>query len=333
MFGLFRGDETEYTEDTAILTAITGGDGIFTFENVPYGNWIVVELKPAEGFLPNNDIHHVHVTTDGEVIEITVVNDRIPEIGTTSTVDDEKQTHPYETITIEDEVEYKHLIPGKEYTVKGVLMNKAAGEPFLVNGAEVTSEQTFVPETPSGKVTVYFTFDGSGITENTDIVVFESLYKDGIELTVHADIEDEDQTVTVLVPEIGTTATVDGEKEINATEVFTLEDVVTYENLIPGKEYTLKGVLMDKTTGKALLLNGEEIRSEVVFIPETPSGEIVVSFTFDSKLIKADTDIVVFESLYADNEELAVHADIEDEGQTVTVHVPEIGTKATAQRR
>lgn len=329
-FGLFHGDETEYTEETAILTAISGEDGVFTFENVPFGDWIIVELKPAEGFLPNSEIHHVHVTTDGEIIEITIVNDRIPEIGTTATSDDEKQTHPYETITIEDEVEYKHLIPGKEYTIKGILMDKATGKPFLVNGAEVRSEVTFVPETPTGKVTVYFIFDGSGITENTEIVVFESLYKDGIELTVHADIEDDDQTVTVLVPEIGTTATVDGEKEIYATEVFTLEDVVTYENLIPGKEYTVKGVLMDKTTGKALLLDGEEIRSEVTFVPETPSGEVIVSFTFDSKLIKADTEIVVFESLITNNEEVAVHADIEDEGQTVKVHVPEIGTHATA---
>lgn len=330
VFGLFRGDETEFTEETAILTAVSDEDGVFLFENVPFGNWIIVELTPAEGFLPNKDIHHVHVTTDGEVIEIKVVNDRIPELGTTATTEEEKQTHPYETITIEDEVEYKHLIPGKEYTIKGILMNKATGEPFLVNGAEVRSEVTFIPTEPSGKVIATFTFDGSDITENTDIVVFESIYKDGIELAVHADIEDEGQTVTVLAPKVGTTATVDGEKEINATEVFTLEDMVSYENLIPGKEYTLKGVLMDKTTGEPLLLNGEEIRSEITFIPETFSGEITVSFTFDSKFIKADTDIVVFESLYENGVEMAAHTDIEDKGQTVTVHVPEIGTQATA---
>lgn len=331
VFGLFASDITEYTEDNAILTAVTGEDGVFKFEDIPYGSYVIVELAPAEGYLPNTEPHHVHVTADGEVIEISVVNDKIPEIGTTATTEGEKQMHPNEQITIEDVVEYKHLIPGKEYTLKGTLMDKATGEPFLVDGQPVMSEVTFIPEDFFGTVTVTFVFDGSGITQNTDLVVFESLYKDGIELAVHADIDDEGQTVTVLVPEIGTTATVDGAKEVNATEIFTLEDTVSYENLIPGKEYTLKGVLMDKTTGEPLLINGEEIRSDVIFIPETANGSVVVTFTFDSKFIKADTDIVVFETLYYAERELAVHADIEDEGQTVTVHIPEIGTTATAE--
>ncbi len=331
VFGLFASDTAEYAEDNAILTAITGEDGVFKFEDIPYGSYVIVELAPAEGYLPNTEPHHVHVTTNGEVIEISVVNDKIPEIGTTATTEEEKQTHPNEQITIEDVVEYKHLIPGKKYTLKGTLMDKASGEPFLVDGKLVTSEVTFIPEDFSSTVTVIFMFDGSGITQNTDIVVFESLYKDGLELTVHADIEDDGQTVTVLVPEIGTTATVDGAKEVNATEIFTLEDTVSYENLIPGKEYTLSGVLMDKATGEPLLINGEEIRSEVTFIPEAANGSVVVTFTFDSKYIKADTDIVVFESLYYAERELAVHTDIEDEGQTVKVHVPEIGTQATVE--
>ncbi|MCH5353643.1 MAG: VaFE repeat-containing surface-anchored protein [Acutalibacter sp.] len=329
VFGLFRGDEIEFSEETAILTATSGEDGAFVFESVPYGNWVIVELAPAEGFLPNNEIHHVYVTVDEEIIEITVVNDRIPEISTTATVDGEKKIHPSKTVTIDDVVEYKHLIPGKEYTVKGILMNKATGKPFLANGEQVTSEVTFVPENPSGKVIVPFVFDGTRISRNAEIVVFEGLYKDGIELAVHADIKDIGQTVTVLVPEVGTTATVDGEKEVNATEVFTLEDVVSYNNLIPGKEYTVNGILMDKATGKPLLLNGEEIRSEASFVPGNPSGEVVVSFTFDAKYIKTDTDIVVFESLYHEGRKLAAHADIEDESQTVTVHVPEICTQAT----
>ena len=329
VFGLFGSDETEFTEETAILTATSDEDGVFGLENVPYGDWIIAELAPAEGFLPNSEIHHVHVTADEEIIEITVFNDRIPELETTAESDGGKLIHPYEQIAIDDVVEYKHLIPGKEYTVKGVLMDKATGEPFLVNGEQVESEVTFVPENPSGEVTVTFVFDGTGITENTDLVVFESLYKDGMELAVHADIEDEGQTVTVLVPEVGTTASVGGEKELNATEEFTLEDVVAYKNLIPGKEYTVKGVLMDKATGNPLMFDGEEVSSEVTFVPETPSGEVIVAFTFDAKQIKADTDIVVFESLYHEGLELAVHADIEDEGQTVTVHVPKIGTQAT----
>ena len=83
-----------------------------------------------------------------------------------------------------------------------------------------------------------------------------------------------------------------------------------------------KGVLMDKSTGKPLVINGEEIRSETVFTPDAPTGEAIVEFVFDSKYIKEDTGIVVFESLYKDGKELAVHADIEDEGQTVKIIPP-----------
>ncbi len=55
LFGLFSTDETEFTEKTAILTSESNEEGIFTFENVPYGKYIVRELKPAEGYLPNEE--------------------------------------------------------------------------------------------------------------------------------------------------------------------------------------------------------------------------------------------------------------------------------------
>mgnify|MGYP001623632801 CR=1 FL=1 len=201
LFGLFRSDETEFTEDNAILTAESDKDGIFTFENVPYGEWIIKELQPAENYLPSDEIYTVTVSADEQVIEINAVNDMIPELKTTATIDGEKEVEVKDEITIEDVVEYKHLVPGKEYTIKGVLMNKATNEPFKVDGKEITSEVTFVPEKPNGEVTVSFTFDASGITEETELVVFETLYRDGVEIAAHADIEDEGQTVTITVPE------------------------------------------------------------------------------------------------------------------------------------
>ena len=322
VFGLFRSDETEFTEETAILTAESDEDGVFTFENVPFGNWQIVELKPAEGFLPNSDIHHVQVNEDGQVIEITAVNDRIPEIGTTATVDGEKEVNATEVFTLEDVVAYEHLIPGKEYVLKGILMDKATGEPLLIDGEEIHSETTFVPETPSGEVTVSFSFDSKFIKTDTDIVVFESLYKEGLELTVHADIEDEGQTVTVHVPEIGTQATAEGKKEVEAKGKITIEDIVSYKNLTPGKEYTVSGVLMNKATGEPFTVNGKEIRSEVTFTPETADGEVTVTFTFNADGITKETEVVVFETLYREGVEIAVHADIEDDGQTVKLTPP-----------
>lgn len=200
VFGLFRSDETEFTEENAVLTAESDKNGIFTFNNVPYGEWIVKELYPAENYLPSDDIHHITVSEDEQIIAINAVNDMIPELKTTATIGGEKEVEVQDKITIDDIVEYKHLVPGKEYILKGVLMNKATNKPFTVDGKEITSEVSFVPEKPNGEVKVSFTFDASGITENTEIVVFETLYLDGTELAAHADIEDEGQTVAITVP-------------------------------------------------------------------------------------------------------------------------------------
>ncbi len=197
LFGLFSITETEFTEETAILTSESNEEGIFTFENVPYGEYIIRELKPAEGYLPNEENYTVTISENKEIIEITIENDKIPELGTTATIDGKKEFTVNGDITIDDVVSYKHLTAGKEYTIKGVLMDKSTGKQFLVDGKEVCSEVTFTPETADGEVTVSFTFDGSAITKNTEVVVFETLYRDETEIAVHADIEDKDQTVTI----------------------------------------------------------------------------------------------------------------------------------------
>lgn len=320
LFGLFNINETKFTEETAILTAESNEEGIFTFENVPYGEYIVRELKPAEGYLPNEENYQATVSEDEEVIEITVENDKIPELGTTATIDGKKEVGATEVFTLEDVVEYKHLVPSKEYTVKGVLMDKATGKELLIDGKKITSEATFIPDEPTGEVIVSFEFDARYINEETNIVVFESLYSEDKELAVHADLEDVGQNVTVKIPKIGTKASIDGKKKFTANGDITIDDVVSYKHLTAGKEYTIKGVLMDKSTGKQFLVDGKEVCSEVTFTPETADGEVTVSFTFDGSVITKETEIVVFETLYREGTEIAVHADIEDENQTVTIH-------------
>ena len=200
-FGLFRSAETEFTAENALITAVSGEDGTFLFENVPYGNWLIKELQPADGYLSNEEIYPVRISENGQTVGITVVNDRTPEIGTKATVNGEKTATAEGDITIEDTVSYKHLIPGKAYTIKGILMDMATGKAFLVDGKELTSEVTFTPEESCGEVTVRFTFGGSKITKQTDLVVFERLYRDGTELAAHADIEDDGQTVTLVPPQ------------------------------------------------------------------------------------------------------------------------------------
>ena len=200
VFGLFRSNETEFTYTNAILTGESDKDGIFTFNNIPYGSWIIKELKPANGYLPSDEIYPVLINENGQEIEIKVVNNRVPEIRTKAAVNGEKTAVAGGEITVADTVYYSHFIPGREYTVKGILMDKSTGAALLVNGKEITAEITFTPEKAEGEVIVRYTFDGKGINRKTDIVAFEALYCDGEELAVHADIGDAEQTVTLTVP-------------------------------------------------------------------------------------------------------------------------------------
>lgn len=239
------------------------------------------------------------------------------EIGTKATVEGEKEVDPLDKVTLTDTVSYTGLVPGKEYKVTGVLMDKKTGEKLLVNGKEITAETTFIAETKNGSVDVTFIFDATGL-HGKEIVVFEDLYRENVLLAIHADINDEGQTVKIKNPEIGTKATADGKKEITADKI-TITDVVSYKDLTPGKEYKLTGVLMNKATNDKLLIDGKEITAEATFTPKATTGEVEMTFTFDARELTAETEVVVFETLYRNGIEIAVHADIEDEGQTVKI--------------
>ena len=196
-FGLFKSDTTELTEENAILTAVTDESGIFAFNNVPFGEYLIKELKPADGYLDNEDVFTVIIKDNEQVVELTAVNDKVPELKTTATVNGKKEVIAKGEITIKDTVEYKHLVPNTEYVIKGTLMDKSTGKPFKVKGKEITSTVKFVPDRTDSKVEVTFTFDNSAIKKDTELVVFETLYRDGVELIAHADIDDKGQTVTI----------------------------------------------------------------------------------------------------------------------------------------
>ena len=276
----------------------------------------VEELDTKETFgyaLPDPQIVEL---SEGEIASACFHNVPI-EIGTKATVEGEKEVDPLDKVTLTDTVSYTGLVPGKEYRATGVLMDKETGEKLLVDGKEITAETVFVPETKNGSVDVTFIFDATGL-HGKEIVVFEDLYRENMLLATHADINDEGQTVKIKNPEIGTKATADGKKEITADKI-TITDVVSYTDLTPGKEYKLTGVLMNKATNDKLLIDGKEITAEATFTPKAPTGEVEMTFTFDARELTAETEVVVFETLYRDGIEIAVHADIEDEGQTVKI--------------
>ena len=292
----------------------------------------VEELDTKETFgyaLPDPQIVTLE---EGDITEVNFHN--VPlEIGTMAKFEDgTKDTQSAQDIVLVDTVRYTGLQVGKEYKLSGVLMNKATAKPFLdFDGNEVTAEATFTPTDADGTVDVTFMFSSLHLKQDTEVVVFETLYREDIELATHAQIDDEGQTVKIRVPEIGTTATSEDGHRVDPLGEVTIFDEVSYTNLKPEKEYTVSGVLMDKATGKAFLdADGKEIKAETTFTPTQPTGTVTVEFVFNATGLHGK-EVVAFETLYYEGIELATHAEINDEGQTVELKNPQISTVAVTE--
>lgn len=321
-----------YGADGAPVTATTSfiadaADGMatvtFTFDGSTMAGRTLVVYETLQWY--NNTLaSHTDLDDPDQTVHL-------PRIGT-SAVDSESGDHNSiadTSVTIVDTVSYSNLIAdGREYTVTGTLMDKATGEKLLdAQGNEITSSVTFVPEKATGTVEVIFTFDGSHLAaDGAQVVVFEHVQYKGREVAVHADINDQAQTI--LFPAIHTSAVVGntGEKEIEASGVVTIVDTVSYCNLAPGETYTLVGCLMNKTTGDVVPgTEGSDCISKVEFVPTEANGSVQVSFQFDTAQLSGQ-DVVVFETLYRGTDitvqPVAIHADINNENQTVKILVP-----------
>ena len=228
-----------------------------------------------------------------------------------------------DTVTLVDHVSYKNLQPGREYQLTGTLYVKPEDAPENATYTEeelakmvlrdekdnpVTAKATFTAKEANGVVDVTFTFKASLLTKEAEtIVVFEDCEdtRTGVKVFTHADINDKGQTV--FRPEIKTTAMdVNGRSELArfSTKFY---DVVSYDNLEPGKKYRLVGVAMDKNTGEELVLNGKTVTAEQTFTTGAANkkngavkGEFKLEFiiTEDMQADLAGKDMVIFETLY-----------------------------------
>ena len=263
-----------------------------------------------------------------------------PSIKTNADFDNAKQVKA--GVTVKDTVTYTDLVPGKEYTLKAELRNKAEnaeGEHEVVGKGEVT----FTPKKSAGEqvVDIKVNDDVEGVIKAA--VAFEDLYSKQVDengketpnsdeekkITEHRDIDDEDQTVTSKqTPKISTNADFeDGSHEVVAGAK--IVDEVSYEGLVPGKEYTLKAELISKADGETVLGKGE-----ATFTPEKSEGKEPVTITVNDDVTEPVEAAVAFEELTStavdefgeetldassDNpNEIAEHKDIDDEDQTVT---------------
>ena len=330
------------------------GDDFFKNEQgaivIPRGTITIREIKAPKGFKVDPSIYVTHVDNDLHSNDKLVYNfgnapeqpnqPLVPKIGTTAldaATTDNVGSHG-KKVKLVDKVSYKQLSEGETYTIKGKLIDKATGQPLIVNGKEVTAEKTFTVtknnstitgDGASGSVDLEYEVDSTVLAGKTT-VVFEHLYYDGKEIATHADIDDEGQSVHF--PKVGTTAK---SRETNSNLGMpraneTIVDTVKYENLVIGKVYTVKGKLMDKATKQPIKdEHGNEITASKTFTATSKSGSVDLEYTYNS-LHRQGKTTVVFEDMYHNDKLVATHSDINDEGQSI--EYPNIHTKADVKQ-
>lgn len=273
---------------------------------------------------------HKELSDQGQTVTV-----KPPVIGTIATdgIDNDKQVVKDTEMIVTDTVAYYGLTPGKQYMLKGELMDKATGAVLKdAAGNPVTAEKQFTPNATAGTVEIQFTFDGSNLKKDQNLVAFEHVLTKDKEIATHAEINDIPQTVTVISPELATTAIdgIDGDKNVVKDPEAEVTDTVEYKGLVTGKEYKITGTIMDKATGNPYIdpSTGKEITGETTFTPDDTYGTVDVKFAFDASQLDENSQLVVFEKISRNGEEIGGHEDIDDEAQAVSIVVPEIHTNA-----
>ena len=326
---VFRTDgegRIEFTKDYLV----SGDDFYYQSDGkticMPLGKVVITEIKAPEGYLINGEIFTAYITPSGVKETVLVYNEQsVPEqvkrgdleMVKVSDGDQKRLANVPFTIT--------SLTTGESHTIvtdkNGYASTAAAWNRHThnTNAGKTSEDGIWFGEAEPDDSKGALIYDDYEVAEqrceaNQGMKLLKikvSVYKDSVTIPMG--------TMTDDHIEIGTTATYDtGQKVSKADKSVTIEDVVRYSDLQAGKTYIIKGKLIDKSTGMPLLVDGKEVVSEKEFTAENSSGEVMVSFTFDASDLSS-RKIVVFENLYEDDTEIAAHADIADEGQTVSL--------------
>ena len=249
VFGLFRIDCTEFVESNAIMTAISDENGYFEFDDVPYGEYVVREIKAPTGYILSNKSYPVTVCEDGDVVEITAVNKSITiEISKVDVYGEKLIGAEMQLIDSQDNVVDEwvsdgtnHIVtelPAGEYTLKEI----AAPDGYVIaNDIRFTVDVY-------GNVTVE-NVDATAVSENGNPLVVM------IDDTTKVQISKQDITTGVELPG-ATLQLIDEDGNVVEEWVSTNEPHMIERKLIAGKEYTLKEIIAPE---------GYEIANEIRF--------------------------------------------------------------------
>ena len=206
----------------------------------PYDTYEVEEIitSATEGTKPVK--FDVTVARDGVTVDMGTIDDQPdkPLIQTEFTdVDGNHEVEANKEVKLKDTVSYNNLTPGKEYSLTMTIHvkdkdGKDEGELKDKDGKPVTTTVKFTPEKADGTIEVPYTVDTTGLEEKS-IVAFESLQKDGKEITSHADITDSGQTIRVKkTPAPPTTPTTKTSKSVPNTGQSPLGMILTGVGLV-----------------------------------------------------------------------------------------------------
>lgn len=233
---------------------------------------------------------------------------------------------------VKDTVSLTGLIAGQTYSLQGRLVDKATGQSI---NSQFTNK-TFVATAESMEVEMNLGIDTSELA-GKDIVVYENLYYRGSLIASHVDINDADQTVTILNPTIKTSAS-SSKSSVHRDNVVIgqssdIYDTVSMTGLIPGKTYTIEGQVIEKSSEEPVVLkntsaktNGtnldvtlseNNLSATTTFTAAEESQDIVFRYIIDSTYY-AGKSVVVVEDLYYGDDLIATHRDLTDTDQTLT---------------
>ena len=314
-------------KEVVVGTYQTDNQGLIALDNLPTGSYFFREVKPLEDYvaLDKTITFEVNPSVNGKTISLEAENKRVPiEIGTQATFENkQKVMNPFKENKLVDVVSLKHLIVGKSYILRTKLVE-------FGNAANVikTFDTPFVANQANQTMTVPTTVDGTKL-RGKKVTFMETLLDGEVPTHVwadHSNPTDEGQSVRITNPEIGTKAQFsNGLKKMNPFKENVIDDVIAYKDVVPNREYRVVTKLVEFGNAKNVIHT-----SETKFTPTTANGEYKVTIKVDGTKLRGKK-VVFLEYLYdaeKPTEEQAKHENPKDEGQSVEVSNPQIGTKA-----
>lgn len=234
---------------------------------------------------------------------------------------------------VKDTVSLTGLIAGQTYALQGRLVDKATGQSI---NSQFTNK-TFVATAESMEVEMNLGIDTSSLV-GKDIVAYEKLYYLGSLIASHEDVNDTDQTVTILNPTIKTSASANrhdiSRDDVSLRSSSNIYDTVSMTGLIPGKTYTIEGQVIEKSseepvtlkditsattngTNLVVTLSENNLSATTTFTAVEESQDVVFRYIIDSTYY-AGKSVVVVEDLYYGDDLIATHRDLTDTDQTLT---------------